>query len=286
MADSVRSASTAHFSLKDKQLKSAALNLLRVTIVAAAMQASCHVRAEDGVDTALIVSVDVSGSVSEARYQLQMQGIAGALEDPTVLAAISSGPRNGILFSMVAWADKPQQVIGWTRISNKADAASVAARVRALPHTEGEFTCFGRMFDLIATDVIPNMPMSASRTIVDVSGDGIDNCTDIETLHTLRSAVLRQHASINGLPILVPGENDFVGSGAFRAPGYGLHELSKTPDQEVTTLDRWYAKNIVAGPGSFLLPAEGYGDFARALRRKFLMEISSNDHQSSVVAGR
>jgi hypothetical protein len=38
--------------------------------------------AEDaGVDTALIVSVDVSGSVDDRRYALQMDGIAAALEE-------------------------------------------------------------------------------------------------------------------------------------------------------------------------------------------------------------
>jgi hypothetical protein len=30
----------------------------------------------------------------------------------------------------------------------------------------------------------------------------------------------------------------------------------------------------VAGPGSFLLKAAGYGDFSRALRRKFIIEVS------------
>ena len=232
------------------------------------------VAAESDVDTALVVSVDVSGSVSEGRYQLQMQGIASALEDPEVLAAITSGPRSGILFSMVTWSDKPEQAIAWTRIASKGDAAAVAALVRGLPHAQGEFTCFGRMFDLIGGDVIPGMPVSASRVIVDVSGDGIDNCTQIENIETLRQTILDKHATINGLPILVPGENDYVGSGAFRAPGYGLHELSKSPDGDVTTLDRWYEKNIVGGPGAFILPAKGYGDFARALRRKFLTEIS------------
>ena len=33
------------------------------------------------VDTALVVSVDVSNSVDDARYRLQMEGIAKALED-------------------------------------------------------------------------------------------------------------------------------------------------------------------------------------------------------------
>ncbi len=60
------------------------------------------------VDTALVVSVDVSNSVDENRYRLQMEGIAAALEDPGVIEAITNGPNGGILFSMVTWADRPE----------------------------------------------------------------------------------------------------------------------------------------------------------------------------------
>lgn len=256
-----------------RRLRRWCARLTVATLLVATMAAPAQL-AEAPVDTALIVSVDVSGSISAQRYQLQMQGIATALEDPEVLDAITSGPRGGILFAMIAWADKPHLVIDWHRIATKADAAAVAATVRRLPQQGGEFTCFAPMFDTIADDLIPAMPVASTRTIVDVSGDGIDNCTDPVGLHEARAAVLNQRVTINGLPILVPGENDYVGSGAFRAPGYGLRELSRNPDRDITTLDNWYKTNVAGGPGSFLLPAEGYGDFARALRRKFLIEIS------------
>ena len=100
------------------------------------------------VDTALIVSVDVSNSVDEARYKLQMEGIAKALEDPGVIDAITGGSSGGILFSMVTWADKPAVVVPWMRIANKADAIAVAQRVRTLPHQGGEFTCMTRMLQI------------------------------------------------------------------------------------------------------------------------------------------
>jgi hypothetical protein len=35
---------------------------------------------------------------------------------------------------------------------------------------------------------------------MDVSGDGIDNCTDPENLETERTALLAAGATINGLP--------------------------------------------------------------------------------------
>lgn len=63
------------------------------------------------VDTALIISVDVSSSVDDRRYQLQMQGITAALEDKDVIEAIFTGPQGAIEFTMLTWTDKPQVAI-------------------------------------------------------------------------------------------------------------------------------------------------------------------------------
>ena len=231
--------------------------------------------ADDGVDTALIVSVDVSQSVDQDRYKLQMEGIAQALEDPAVVAAIAGGEHGAILFSMVAWADKADFSLDWQRIASQADASKVAALVRSLPQKGGEFTCMGRMLHSVATSVIPHIAVPAGRVVVDVSGDGVDNCNDQHEVHAERDAVLATGATINGLPIIVAGENDIVGTGAYRAPGYGLRELSRESDQDGTTLDRWFTDHVVGGPGSFVLAAQGYADFGRAFRRKFVTEVSA-----------
>ncbi len=36
----------------------------------------------------------------------------------------------------------------------------------------------------------------------------------------------------------------------------------------------WYRENVKVGPGSFVLPANGYSDFGRAIRQKFVLEVS------------
>lgn len=230
---------------------------------------------ETTVDTALIVAVDVSQSVDEQRYRLQMEGIAQALEDPSVISAIVNGPNGGILFTMVAWADHANQVLDWHHIASADEANAVADRVRALPHNGGEFTCMARLLRSLALRYIPTIPAKAQRVVVDVSGDGIDNCSDRDALHEERDRVIALSATINGLPIIVAGENDVVGSGAYRAPGFGLRELPQRPDQEVTTLDRWFTEHVIGGPGAFLMVAQGYDDFGRALRQKFVTEISA-----------
>ncbi len=252
-----------------------------------AVQGQAQQNPAAGVGTALVVSVDVSGSVDESRYKLQMEGIAEALEDPAVLAAITGSP-GGIAFAMVTWADAARVSVDWRRIASRADAAAVAALVRAVPRQPGNFTCLGGMLRTISGSVLQRLPVPAERVVVDVSSDGIDNCTDPDDLRAQRDALLDSGVVINGLPILVPGENDIVGVGAYRAPGYGLRELPEGTYREGTTLEAWYRQYVIGGPGAFLLPARGYGDFARALRQKFVLEISGlkPDPGTTVLARR
>lgn len=200
------------------------------------------------VDTALIVSVDVSNSVDDYRYKLQMEGIAKALEDPEVLKAILNGPQGGILIAMVTWADKPRLALPWQRIKSASDAAAVAAKVRGLPQQTGEFTCLSGMLRSISDKVVPQIPAKALRIVVDVSGDGRENCNPEEPPALVRDELAASGVTVNGLPIL---EGD-----------------------EGPALESWYRENVMGGPGSFILPANGFGDFGRAIRQKFMIEIS------------
>ena len=200
------------------------------------------------VDTALVVSVDVSNSVDERRYQLQMQGIATALEDPQVLDAILSGGKGGILFTLVTWADKPKVSVPWMRISSKQEAAAVAAMVRKVPHQGGEFTCMGLMMRHLADKVVTQVPAKATRVVIDVSGDGSDNCNPLEPVKTVRDELVGYNVTINGLPIL--------------------------EGKEAGSLEAYYKENVRGGGGAVVLPAEGFGDFGRAIRQKFVVEVS------------
>ncbi len=44
---------------------------------------------------------------------------------------------------------------------------------------------------------------------------------------------------------------------------------------EIHMLEPWYRQFVIGGPAAFMLPAQGYGDFASAIRQKFTMEISA-----------
>lgn len=227
-------------------------------------------------DTALVVAVDVSQSVDENRYRLQMEGIAQALEDPGVLDLILSGPTGGMFITLVVWADRPEVAIPWRRIASADDARRVAASVRSLPHQGGEFTCVARLLRFVKDGLAPRIGAHASRLVVDVSSDGIDNCATRQANDAARDALLASGATINGLPIFVKGENDVVGAGTYRAPGFHIGDQPLGPDTDMTTLDAWFAAHIIGGPGAFVLPAQGYDDFGRAIRRKFVVEISAS----------
>ncbi|MDX2258145.1 MAG: DUF1194 domain-containing protein [Hyphomicrobiaceae bacterium] len=227
------------------------------------------------IDTALVVAVDVSQSVDLARYQLQMEGIARALEDAEVQAAIASAPTRSILFALIAWADFPRLVVPWTIIDGPVEARRTAAAIRELPHETGEFTCIARLMQTLSDRLIPEMPITAKRIVVDISGDGADNCSPPEHLDEERQRLVGPRVTVNANPIVVAGDNDVeVVKGAYRQPGYGLRHMPWPTGNEKTPIDAWYDKFVRGGPASFTLPAYGYGDFARAIQRKFVMEIS------------
>ena len=215
------------------------------------------------VDTALVIAVDVSNSVDEHRYRLQMNGIAKALEDPGVIGTILNGAQGAILVSVVAWSDRPQVALDWMRISSKEEAFAVAARVRALPRISGEFTCLANMLRYLNDKVLPTVPARSLRKVVDVSGDGKDNCNSRVATPEIRDELVGYGTVINGLPIL--------------------------EGSEALTLENWYRDNVQGGPGSFILAAESFADFGRAIRQKFIVEISGiepEDGQRALAAAR
>ena len=255
------------------------LNWLRSFAVAIALSSTaaglCAAEELPLVDIALLVSVDVSNSVDEHRYKLQMEGIAEALEDKGVLDAITGGTVGGILFGMVTWADRPTFVMPWTRISTKEEAGAVAAKVRKLQLQSGEFTCMTRMMRSVNDKIVPQIPAKATRIVVDVSGDGPDNCNADESIESVRDELVATGVTINGLPINEGDPNAPVGEGAYRAPGTAFKDSALTkPNVAPVTLEEWYRAHVMGGVGSFVLPANGYADFGRAMRQKFVIEIS------------
>jgi hypothetical protein len=223
----------------------------RAVVVAAllALMPAGAARAEtEMVDTALVLAVDVSQSVNEERFALQMDGIAKAFEDPEVQRSILSGPHRAIFVTLVEWSDKAMVAVPWTLVASPDDAKAFAETLRKTPRHGAEFTCMSRALQLIGDKVLPFLPMPANRTVIDVSSDGHDNCNVTPSVDMLRDELVAAGVTINGLPIL--------------------------DGDEAATLEAWYKAHVIGGTSAFTVPAHGYGDFERAMRRKFVTEIS------------
>ncbi len=231
-----------------------------IAALAGATEAAAQTTIER-VDVALVLAVDVSGSVDDARFVLQMEGVARAFEDAEVQRTILSGRHGALLVTLVNWSHRPRIAIPWTIVASAADAANFAAQVRQAPRAAEDFTCMSLMMHVVADKVLPLMPVPADRMIVDISGDGRDNCNPRVAVDHIRDELIDADVTINGLPI--------------------------REGKEAETIAQWYEEHVIGGLAAFLLPADGFKDFGRAIRQKFILEISGPDrrHDAAAPAG-
>ena len=113
------------------------------------------------------------------------------------------------------------------------------------------------------------MPLlQGTQRVIDVSGDGPNNTGRAVAL--VRDEVVARGITINGLPIVVTGEFGTGDWGAY----YGR-------------IDAYYMNCVIGGRRSFSIAAHGFQDFANAVRRKLILEISGDvpqaPHQTGAV---
>ncbi len=193
-------------------------------------------------EVALALTVDVSGSIDEVEYRLQMDGLASALQDATVEDAIIN---NKAALMLVQWTGGSRQIVSipWRRLETRADVAAFAAEVQNTPRQWSQFsTAIGNALTFTAAQFGP--VVDCKRHVIDVSGDGYSN--EGTAPKDIGAALALQGFQINGLAI----EGD-----AFELTAY-------------------YKANVVHGEGSFVLTAQTYEDYPRAIWRKLLAELS------------
>ena len=97
---------------------------------------------------------------------------------------------------LVEWSDKPQVSIPWTRISSAEGARDFAHKVRRMSRNGDQFTCLSRMLSFVSDKVLPLLPITAARTVVDVSGDGRDNCNPPVPVDAIRDGLIAEQVTI------------------------------------------------------------------------------------------
>ena len=225
------------------------------TAGAAARFASART-SDEPVDVLLVLAVDVSRSVDEDEARLQREGYRNAVSDPLVVEAIRGGMIGAVGIAYVEWAGAEYQrlVLPWTRISTPADAFAWATRLDEAPRASLSWTSISGALDFSRT-VLAEAPFEATRRVIDVSGDGVNNSGG--PVEAARDRLLAEGVTINGLPIM----ND--------RPTFG--RLPPVP------LDEYFRESVVGGPGAFVIPAEDFHAFGQAVKRKLIREIAGTD---------
>src|SRR5262249_15080338 len=125
------------------------------------------------VDLALILAIDVSGSVNAERWELQRRGYEAAFNSLEVLQSITSRPHKAIAVTMVArrGVHHGRQVVEWNVIDDRLWAATFASIMGEAQRVYPDWTSISAALDF-AVPLFRKSGVPASRNIIDVSGDG------------------------------------------------------------------------------------------------------------------
>jgi hypothetical protein len=215
------------------------------------MAAPAHSLAQGAaVDLLLVLAVDASGSIDNDEFTLQREGLAEAIAHPAVLAAIRSRPRGAIGVAMVEWGSPggAATVADWMRVSDSASANAAAQAMLDAPRSRQSFNAIGDAL-IHAGGLLQAAPWPAAERTVDVSGDGPD-IRSLVPATTARDMLVAQGVIVNGLAI---------------------EAASSWRDGRLAAL---YERDVIGGPGAFVVRAEDRRDFARAIRAKLIREVA------------
>jgi len=210
--------------------------------------------AETPVDLELALAIDVSRSIDLSEAKLQREGYIKAFRDPKVIKAIETGMLGRIAVGYFEWAGfgHADIIVDWRLVDNAASANALADALERGDPVSASRTSISGAIDF-ARPWFDNNGFEGSRRVVDISGDGPNNWG--ETVTKARDRALAAGVTINGLPILDSG------SGLFSRFNIG-------------SLDLYYRDCVIGGTGAFLEIAADFNDFARAVRRKLVLEIA------------
>ncbi len=231
---------------------------MRRRTLLASLLAGVTVGPTNAVDVALVLVGDVSRSIDEGEYKLMKDGYAAALTDARVLAAITGGPYQAIAAAYVefAGAGEMRTVLEWAVLRDAATVGAFAAKLVDAPRSYVGHTAIGDAVTF-ARQLLANAGFPGARQVIDVCGDGTNNSGEVLT--EARDAAVAAGLTVNGLTIINEHAPAFMW--AHTHPPGGL--------------TKYYADNVIGGPGAFVLEVHDFAAFGEALTRKLLQEIAS-----------
>jgi hypothetical protein len=207
-------------------------------------------------DANIVTALDFSDSIDADTMRLQVAGMAQAVRSPEILAAIERGRHGRIGFVVFAWYHNQfPEVVSWTLIASDEDALAVGRdierRLRVNVEMEArskERFYIGRLTNLSlaidhASELLQTAPYATERSIVNIIGNGTDNVGG--NPGDARDRIVDMGGVVNGV---VLGDDPL--------------------------LLTYYRREVIGGPGAFLLSATAAPTLVEALRKKFLYDIA------------
>ncbi|SFS04019.1 DUF1194 domain-containing protein [Yoonia litorea] len=206
---------------------------------------------------ALSLGLDVSRSVDAAEYRLQLDGVAAALNADAVQEIFFLQPGAPIRIHVFEWSGPVNQteIVPWTAIRTPADLASVTSTLANHDRTPAAPTTAIGSAILQGFAYLSTQSDCWKRTL-DLSGDGETN-----------TGPLPQNITEDQRPSGVTVNGLVIGAGDLRGDDERFSDIKQ--------LSSYYRVNVIRGPGAFVEVALGYEDYAAAMERKLLRELSS-----------
>ena len=214
------------------------------------------------VDLELVLLADASGSIDNAEAAFQRQGYAIAMTDPEVLRAIETTAYGRIAVTFVEWASAGTEdvVVPWMVIEDMAGATAFAAALAGPPRRAYGRNAIGSAL-LTGKRLIEDNDIAGWRKELDFSGASANNFHG-PSLASARAEVLAAGITINGLAITCS-----------RCKGIPAD----------ARLEQTYREQIIGGPGAFVVTADDTKEFADAVKRKLILEISGTLPASQIA---
>ncbi len=203
------------------------------------------------VDIAIVVSLDRSESIDMEDARAQIDGLIFTLRHSRFRDAVGAGWFGRIALSVVTWSSFGRQevILPWMQIAGAGDA-EVAAAILKLDYTRQRAARHGTQTDIafaieVGMKQIDTLPWAARQTVLNVVADGISNIGRVATVD--RDAALARGITINGL-IMARGS-------------------------AIGVLSRYFRREVIGGPTSFVQVSASNEDFANAMLRKIILEM-------------
>jgi hypothetical protein len=243
------------------------LVLLATGAAAAAFAIGAAPAQTQTVDAAIVLAADVSRSIDDGEFELQRRGYAQAVTSPQFLQAIAAGAHGAVALCLVEWAGPDQQAVvaKWMVIRDGEAAAEFAKILLDAPRSSAGRTAIGDGIDY-AVAQLAAAGFTAVRRVIDVSGDGANNSGREVT--AARDEAVGKGIIINGLAII----NEKTGG----IPGTFLYAHTHPPGG----LPDYYRRNVIGGPGAFVLRIVNFDTFAEAMTNKLVTEVSDASSHS------